>query len=69
MSGHLNLHRIFPPLLDINKSAHRLFEALLTCCLTSPLCKYFYCIQRIVFIPNTFPTYFFTAHICGLKSQ
>lgn len=45
MSGHL--HRIFPPLLDINKSAHRLFEALLTCCLTSPLCKYFYAYNEL----------------------
>ncbi|KZC14096.1 Lysosomal-trafficking regulator, partial [Dufourea novaeangliae] len=25
-------------IIDTNKSAHRLFEALLTCCLTSPLC-------------------------------
>nr|XP_031829347.1 lysosomal-trafficking regulator isoform X2 [Nomia melanderi] len=25
-------------IMDTNKSAHRLFEALLTCCLTSPLC-------------------------------
>ncbi|XP_043802416.1 lysosomal-trafficking regulator isoform X6 [Apis laboriosa] len=34
----LAMHISTDSIMDINKSAHRLFEALLTCCLTSPLC-------------------------------
>lgn len=34
----LAVHISTDSITDINKSAHRLFEALLTCCLTSPLC-------------------------------